>query len=76
MTTASFGSAPPGVGAWTVHGFLVIALDRPDAVLPGDLALPAEKGKGAAALYALGLRRHLSPSQGNRAGAGRGIPST
>lgn len=29
----------PGVGPWTVHGFLIIALDRPDVVLPGDLAL-------------------------------------
>ena len=24
---------------WTVHGFLIIALDRPDVVLSGDLAL-------------------------------------
>jgi len=29
----------PGVGPWTVHGFLIVALDRPDVVLPGDLAL-------------------------------------
>jgi DNA-3-methyladenine glycosylase II len=29
----------PGIGPWTVHGFLVIALDRPDVVLSGDLAL-------------------------------------
>lgn len=29
----------PGVGPWTVHGFLIIALDRDDVVLPGDLAL-------------------------------------
>jgi len=29
----------PGVGPWTVHGMLIIALDRPDVVLPGDLAL-------------------------------------
>jgi len=29
----------PGVGPWTVHGFLIIALDRTDVVLPGDLAL-------------------------------------
>jgi DNA-3-methyladenine glycosylase II len=28
-----------GVGPWTVHGFLIIALDRPDVVLPGDVAL-------------------------------------
>jgi len=29
----------PGVGPWTAHGFLLIALDRPDVFLPGDLAL-------------------------------------
>jgi 3-methyladenine DNA glycosylase/8-oxoguanine DNA glycosylase len=29
----------PGVGQWTAHGFLLIALDRPDVLLPGDLAL-------------------------------------
>ena len=29
----------PGVGPWTVHGFLIIALDRTDVVLPGDLGL-------------------------------------
>ena len=28
-----------GIGPWTVHGFLIVALDRPDVVLPGDLAL-------------------------------------
>ena len=32
-------TAIPGVGPWTVHGFLIIALDRTDVVLPGDLAL-------------------------------------
>jgi DNA-3-methyladenine glycosylase II len=31
--------AIPGVGPWTVQGFLIIALDRQDVVLPGDLAL-------------------------------------
>lgn len=29
----------PGIGPWTVHGFLIVAFDRPDVVLPGDLAL-------------------------------------
>lgn len=29
----------PGVGPWTVQGFLIIALNRSDVVLPGDLAL-------------------------------------
>ena len=32
-------TAIPGIGPWTVHGFLIIALDRPDVDLPGDLAL-------------------------------------
>ena len=32
-------TAIPGVGPWTVHGFLIIAFDRADVVLPGDLAL-------------------------------------
>lgn len=31
--------AIPGIGPWTVHGFLIIALGRDDVVLPGDLAL-------------------------------------
>jgi DNA-3-methyladenine glycosylase II len=29
----------PGIGPWTAHGFLLIALDRPDVFLAGDLAL-------------------------------------
>ena len=29
----------PGIGTWTAHGFLLVALDRPDVFLPGDLAL-------------------------------------
>lgn len=32
-------TAIPGIGPWTVHGFLIIAFARPDVVLPGDLAL-------------------------------------
>jgi DNA-3-methyladenine glycosylase II len=28
-----------GIGPWTAHGFLVVALDRPDVLLSGDLAL-------------------------------------
>ncbi len=32
-------TAIPGIGPWTVHGFLIIALGRADVVLPGDLAL-------------------------------------
>ena len=29
----------PGIGPWTVHGLLIIAFDRQDVMLPGDLAL-------------------------------------
>jgi len=32
-------TAITGIGSWTVHGFLIIALERGDVVLPGDLAL-------------------------------------
>jgi DNA-3-methyladenine glycosylase II len=32
-------TAIPGIGPWTVQGFLIVALDRQDVVLPGDLAL-------------------------------------
>jgi DNA-3-methyladenine glycosylase II len=29
----------PGTGPWTARGFLLVALDRPDVYLSGDLAL-------------------------------------
>jgi 3-methyladenine DNA glycosylase/8-oxoguanine DNA glycosylase len=29
----------PGIGPWTAHGFLLVALNRPDVLLSGDLAL-------------------------------------
>jgi DNA-3-methyladenine glycosylase II len=29
----------PGIGPWSAHGFLLVALDRPDVFLPGDVAL-------------------------------------
>lgn len=32
-------TAVPGIGPWTAHGFLIVALDRPDVMLSGDLAL-------------------------------------
>jgi DNA-3-methyladenine glycosylase II len=32
-------TAIPGIGPWTVQGFLIIALDRADVILQGDLAL-------------------------------------
>jgi DNA-3-methyladenine glycosylase II len=32
-------TAIPGIGLWTARGFLLVALDRPDVFLTGDLAL-------------------------------------
>jgi DNA-3-methyladenine glycosylase II len=29
----------PGIGPWSAHGFLLVALDRPDVFLNGDVAL-------------------------------------
>lgn len=49
-------TAIPGIGPWTVHGMLIIAFDRPDVVLPGDLALR----KAIERAYALG---HLPTQQ-------------
>jgi DNA-3-methyladenine glycosylase II len=42
-------TAIPGIGPWTVQGALIIALQREDVVLPGDLALR----KAAQAAYRL-----------------------
>ncbi len=42
-------TAIPGIGPWTVHGFLMIALDRPDVFPSGDLALR----RAASHLYGL-----------------------
>src|SRR5262249_57478799 len=30
----------PGIGPWSARGFLLVALDRPDVFLTGDIALP------------------------------------
>lgn len=49
-------TAIPGIGPWTVQGALIIALDREDVVLPGDLALR----KAVKAAYQLG---HLPAQQ-------------
>src|SRR4029078_3139230 len=32
-------TAIPGIGPWTAHGFLLVALDRPDVFLSGDITL-------------------------------------
>jgi DNA-3-methyladenine glycosylase II len=34
----------PGIGPWTAHGFLIMALDRPDVLLSGDLAVQRAYG--------------------------------
>jgi len=42
MTDEQIGAAlteVSGIGPWTAHGFLIIALDLPDVLLPGALAL-------------------------------------
>ena len=49
-------TAIPGIGPWTVQGALIIALQREDVVLPGDLALR----KAVQAVYQLG---HLPTQQ-------------
>ena len=49
-------TAIPGIGPWTVQGALLIALQREDVVLPGDLALR----KAIQAAYQLG---HLPAQQ-------------
>ena len=36
----------PGVGPWTARGFLILALDRPDVLLSGDLALRRAVARG------------------------------
>jgi|SRR5262249_22978519 DNA-3-methyladenine glycosylase II len=43
-------TAIPGIGPWTVQGAMIIALQREDVVLPGDLALR----KAVQAAYRLG----------------------
>jgi DNA-3-methyladenine glycosylase II len=51
MTDAEIEAAlteVPGIGPWTVHGFLIVALDRPDVLLPGDLALRRAVGRAYA----------------------------
>jgi DNA-3-methyladenine glycosylase II len=50
-------TAIPGIGPWTVQGFLIIALDRPDVMPAGDLAIR----RAVKDLY--GLERMPSPRQ-------------
>ena len=67
-------TAIPGIGPWTVQGAMLIALQREDVVLPGDLAL--RKAIGAA--YQLDhlptqeeVRGGLSPRNGGPTAAWR-----
>src|SRR6266571_1764260 len=48
----------PGIGPWTARGFLLVALDRPDVFLSGDLAL------------AEALARRVESTAGRPRGAG------
>jgi 3-methyladenine DNA glycosylase/8-oxoguanine DNA glycosylase len=50
-----------GNGPWTVQGVLIIALEREDVVLPGDLALP----KSVRSTYRLDYRRSGGPARGS-----------
>jgi DNA-3-methyladenine glycosylase II len=61
-----------GIGPWTAHGFLIFALDRPDVLLSGDLALRHSVQR----LYGLDhlprkVRWSSSPSVGGRTAASR-----
>jgi DNA-3-methyladenine glycosylase II len=38
-------TAVRGIGTWTAYGFWLVALDRPDVFLPGDLALRRAIGR-------------------------------
>ena len=58
----------PGIGPWTVQGALIIALQREDVVLPGDLALR----KAVRATYQL---RHLPAQQEVRPSPRNGGPT-
>jgi DNA-3-methyladenine glycosylase II len=40
-------SEVPGIGPWTAHAFLIVALDRPEVRLSGDRALRWAVEKGA-----------------------------
>lgn len=42
----------PGIGPWTARGFLLVALDRPDVFLTGDLALRRTMQRAAVCSYA------------------------
>ena len=57
-------TAVPGIGPWTARGFLLVALERPDVFLSGDLALRR------AIQRALWLR-----SASDRRGSGSGVGS-
>jgi DNA-3-methyladenine glycosylase II len=57
----------PGIGPWTAHGFLILALDRPDVLLSGDLALRRESsGRTDSITFQPRTSWSSSPSAGDR----------
>ena len=65
-----------GVGPWTVHGFLIIALDRPDVMLAGDVALRrAVRAAYAPTTRLTQPRCCASPSRGGPTEASSSCPS-
>jgi DNA-3-methyladenine glycosylase II len=62
-----------GIGPWTAHGFLIFALDRPDVLLSGDLALrhAVERLYGLDHIHADFMSWKRSPSTGARTAASR-----
>ena len=64
----------PGIGPWTVQGALLVALDREDVVLPGDLALARRCRPPTGSITGPASRRCWpSPSSGARTGAWRPV---
>ena len=61
----------PGIGPWTAHGFLIVALDRPDVLLPGDLALRQVAGALEESGHEQQRVRGHEVLQGHRLGLGK-----
>ena len=59
-----------GIGAWTVQGALLIALQRPDVIRTDDLALRTRSRRATASITSRTLPRwQISPGTGSRTGA-------
>jgi DNA-3-methyladenine glycosylase II len=69
-----------GIGPWTAHGFVLVALDRPDVFLSGDLALrhAVERLYGLDHLPSeaemLGIAEHWRPYRSPRGGLPLRLP--